>query len=222
MANPLNQTKAAILKIWGDFKKVAFYCNVATQCLTVAYLVYALCAPSGLWYVNTVLLALAVSYSAFFLYMTKHETSKEFKKIIKTTYKWAKRAIKLFTLGITVYGLFLAADYLTPLALILPTFTIVSWTLGILVELICAVIESRLDYVFEGLAEDFGKVPFLGKWVKDLTGKDGEEEIPSEKLLYLRNEVAASEAVKEERRAAEKERKKAKKREKWKAFFSKK
>lgn len=218
-----SHTKAAFLKIWKDFKQIGFICNVATQALTITYLIYNLCVGSGLWFINALLLAFATAYSIFFFYMLPHEEKKEVKKTVQRIYKWAKRLIKLFTIGVTVYGLFLAVDRLTPFSLILPVFTIVGWTLDILIEIICLVIESRLEYIFEGLAQDFGSIPIIGKHIEGFTGKEGAKTaVPSEKLLFLRNEVALAQAQEDERKAEAKEQKKADRKRRVKAFFSKK
>jgi len=199
-------TKAAVLKIWGDFKRISFVCNICTQILTLSYLIYALISQTGLWYINTFLLALSLAYTVFFL-CTHQREKRNVKKIGKKIYKWIKRITKLYPMIVTVYGLFLSVNHLTPLALILPILTIAAWVLDVLIEIICMVIQSRLDYLFIGLVEDTKNIPLLGRWTKNITGKyedDENEENPVRE--YLRAQAAL-----ERERIEQAEGKKAKK-----------
>lgn len=216
----LGHTKAAVTLIWNEIKRIGFICGVAAHAFTIIYLITTFFTNTGLWYVNAILLALAVLNTGFAIYFDKHEKeTKKLKKTVSTTHQWAKRALKLFTLGITLYGLFLIPNNLNPISLIGPICIAAFWLLDVLIAIICMVVESRVDYILEGLAADLGDIPLLGKYVKEGTGKGLDLGEPNEKLEKLQEMAIANDAdwnVKVEKSKAYK---KEKRKEKTKLFF---
>ena len=186
----LGRTKAAIMLIWNEFKNIGLIFGIASHALTIGYLIITLFTNTGLWYVNGILLTLAVVNAAFAIYFELYEKSaKKLKKTVSAVYKWSKRTIKLFTLGITFYGLFLATTNLTPLSLISPILIAVAWLLDVLIAIICMVIEAKLDYILEAITADLKHIPLIGKEVQKLTHKGMNVGQPSDKLEQL-NEMA--------------------------------
>ncbi len=217
----LGHTRAAVTLIWNEIKKIGFICGIAAHAFTIIYLITTFFTSTGLWYVNAILLALAIANACFAVYFEKHEKeTKKLKKTVSNTYKWAKRALKLFTIGITLYGLFLIPNNLNPFSLIGPICIAAFWLLDVLIAIICIVVESRVDYILEGLAADLGDLPIVGKLVKEGTGKGLELGEPNEKLEKLREIAVANNAdwnVKVEKSKAYK---KEKRKEKTKLFFN--
>ena len=198
MALFLGHTKAAVKMIGAEFKQIAFLFNIATQAVMLGYLIYALIAPIGLWYINTALLVLSLAYLVFTLYTNYASVKKEAKQTVKSIYKWIKRVLKLFPLGIAVYSLFLAPSNLTALSLISPIAITVGWLMDILITILYSILESRLDLLMEGITADLGSIPFVGKYVKEATGK-GIGNTANEKLETLQEIAAADEAEWNER-----------------------
>ena len=171
MALMLGHTKAAIKIIGKEFKNIAFIANIITQLAMLGYLVYNLISSSGLWYINLALLVLSLSYFTFTIICHTQEIKKETKKEVKAIHKWIKRVLKAFPISIAIYSLSLAASNLTPIALISPIIIAVGWLLDISINIIYLIIVSRIDLICEGLAADFGDTLFIGKYVRQATGK---------------------------------------------------
>ena len=101
----LDYTKMAIKQTITDLKRTDYIRNVATQIIYIIYLIYTLIAGAGYLAANIVLLVLSVSYTVFFLTITscgKTPEGKNVKNAGTKIYVWAKRLIKLFTLGLTI------------------------------------------------------------------------------------------------------------------------
>ena len=189
----LDYTKAAIKQTADDFKKVDYIRNVATQVLYIAYLIYALIAPTGYLAANIPLLVLSVGYFIFFLIATHKRTEKKLKKIVKTVFTRCKQAINFFTLGVTVYGIWLTAEQVTPFSLILCSLMIVGWVLQIVFEIIIKFFSKRVNLIIEGLEADYENmtkpVRSVGNFFKKVTGKEIEEKEPTKARVFLDKKV---------------------------------
>lgn len=207
----LDYTKAAVKHTVEHIKKLDYARNIATQLLYIAYLVYTLIAKVGSQIANGILLALSVAYLIFFLYVTKVKTEKSLKRTGKNLYKHAKRLVKLFNLGVAVYGICITAKHVTPLALLFVAFMIVAWVLQIVFEVLLRAIAKKAQFILEGLEEDYKQltkpVKTVGNFFKKITGKEVQEEAPpSENVIILQEEVQKE----KERKRAEKQAKKKK------------
>lgn len=210
----LLHTKVAFSKIWDDFKKIYFYFKIATHAFALIFLLYSLITNLNLWIVHTLLLMLEIAYAIFSFWDGDWKT-KEIKKEIKKSYKAIKLVLKAIPLGISLYGLFLAAENLTVLSLLLPVLTLVSWILTILMAIVGFVLERYLNLVFDGLSEDFKRIPFLGKWINDITDRD----VNTNNLEQLRELATAVDKEIQEKRQTEKQTNRERKKDKIKKFF---
>ena len=211
----LDYTKAAIKKTIEDFKKIDFARAVITQIIYIAYLIYVVCIQSGVLVANIALLTLACAYFAFFLYMKTRGVKKQVKKAVQKTYKWSKRLIKLFNLGVMIYGLSITASHFTALSLILAALMIVGWVLELLFEVVFRFFLGRAKFILEGMEADYEKltkpVKTVGNFFKKLAGKEVEpEKEPSKDREILDKMVAKEKAQKEQEKAQERVNRKAK------------
>ena len=195
-------TKAAFKKIVDDFKKIDFARSIITQGIYMAYLIYAICIQSGVLGVNIALLTLACAYFGFFLYMKTRGVQKQVKKLVQKIYKWCKRLIKLFNLGVMIYGLSITASHFTALSLILAALMIVGWVLEILFEVVFRFFVNKAKFIMEGMEADYKNltkpVKTVGNFFKKLTGKKVEEEPePTKNRIILDKMVAQERAQKE-------------------------
>lgn len=187
-------TKVAWKQIESDFKKLAFICNICTQLLYIAYLVYALFTKTGFFAANIILLILSIAYFAFFLYATKQELKKKTRKIIKRIYKRCKQLIKVFTLGILLYGLWFTAKDVSPISLIFTVFMVIAFLLDVLLEIIVKYLVNRVNLMMEGLKTDWDNakkpVTTVGNFFKKIAGKEiPEEPAPTKERLFLDEKV---------------------------------
>lgn len=199
-------TRAAFRKIVDDFKKIDFIRCVLTQSIYIAYLIYAICIGSGLLAVNIALLTLAVAYFLFFLYMKRYGVQKLVKKTVKKVYKWSKRLIKLFNLGVMIYGLAVTANHFTALSLILAALMIVGWVLEILFEVVFNFFLKKAKLIMAGMETDYKQVTkpvtTVGNFFKKLSGKQVEPEPePTTERVTLDKLVAQERAEQAEERA---------------------
>ena len=202
-------TKAAFKKIIDDFKKIDFIRSILTQGIYIAYLIYVVCIQSGVLAVNIALLTLACAYFGFFLYMKTRGVKKQVKKVVQKVYKWSKRLIKLFNLGIMIYGLAITASHFTAVSLILAALMIVGWVLEILFEVVFRFFVNKAKFIMEGMEADYKNitkpVKTVGNFFKKLTGKQVEEEPePTKNRVILDKMVAQERAQKENERVDKK------------------
>ncbi len=210
----LLHTKVAFSKIWDDFKKIHFYFKITTHAFTLIFLLYSLVTKLDLWIVHTLLLILEIAYAVFSFSGGDWKT-KNVKKDVKKSYKAIKLVLKTIPLGIALYGLFLAAENLTVLSLLLPVLTLVSWILTVLTAIASHILERYLNLVFDGLSEDFKRIPLLGKWINDITERDSH----TDNIQQLRELATAVDKEIQDKRQAEKQTNRERKKDKIKKFF---
>ena len=209
----LLHTKAVFSKIKTDFNKILFYLNISTHSLTIVFLLYSLIANLDLWVVHSLLLILQSAYT-FFSFSKGNWKTKRVKKEVKKSYKIIKITLKAIPLGTSLYGLFLATENLTVLSLLLPVLTLVSWILTVLLVIVDNVLERYLNLVFDGLNEDFKKIPFLGKWFSEVADRDSNTE-----NTEIQEWAAAIDKEIQEKRQAKKQAKHERNKDKIKNFF---
>ncbi len=209
-------TKTAVAKVVSDFKKLDYIRNIATQILYIAYLLYALIAGAGLMLANGILLFLSVAYFIFFLLVTTGKTNKskaKTRKIVHRVFTRCKQLIKLFTLGVMIYGIYATTTHITPLSVVLSAFLIVGWVLQIVFEVVLRFFVNRANFLLEGLEADIETITkpakTVGNFFKKMTGKEIEPEKERSKTrIWLDNKVAENRAEKKELKAQTKRDKK--------------
>ncbi len=208
----LDYTKSIFAKTVEDLKIIAFYTALILQVLQVGYLIYALCIGLGILIANVILLILTASYLGFMLYLHWGTVGETLKTILKSVYQWSKRVIKLFTLGISVYGLCItASETITTkslISIILLVFMLIAWVLEILFSLILMVVERRATLLLDAMKMDFEPVFKAKNFFDKIRGKEVEEDIVSTKS---RNILTKMNTERKERLKANKLERKAEK-----------
>lgn len=169
----LDYTKMAIKQTVSDLKKTDYIRNVATQIIYIIYLIYTLIVGTGILALNIVLLVISTSYFVFFLTMTFAGKTPEGKNVKKTgtaVYVWTKRLIKLFTLGVAVYGICTAVERVSAVSVILAALMIVGWILQIIFEVLIKILTNRVNFILEGL-EAVKARAFGGKFFQKSDGQ---------------------------------------------------
>ena len=214
-------TKSVFLKTLDDLKKLAFLFSLCLQIFQIGYLLYALIIGSGSLAVNIVLLVISIAYLVLIFYFYRNKIKNSTKQLLKNIYRWSKRVIKLFTLGVSIYGLYAtASDVITLKSLIsimLLVFMLITWILDVLLSLVILVIERRKNMFFDAMKMDFEPVFKAKNFFDKVRGREVEEElVPTKmrtKLDLLKNEFREKKAQikldKKAERAAKKAAKKA-------------
>ncbi len=208
----LDYTKMAIRQTIADLKRVDYIRNVATQIVYIVYLIYNLAAGAGYLALNIVLLVLAAAYFVFFLTVTSLGKTPEGKTLKKTgtaVYVWCRRLIKLFTLGLTVYGICTAVGHVSALSVILAALMIVGWCLQIIFEVLIKILTNRVNFILEGLEADLDNmlrpVRSVGNFFKKIAGKEVKPEKELTKnQLRLKEKVEAYRAEQKRKKVEEK------------------
>ena len=127
-------------------------------------------------------------------------TKKEVHKVVKTIYTRCKQIIKLFTLGVMLYGVWLTTENVTPLSVILSALMIVGWVLQIVFEILIKFFTKRINLLLEGLEADYENMTksarTVGNFFKKITGNEVEEKEPSKARLLLDKKVEEAKAEK--------------------------
>lgn len=199
----LDYTKAAIQKTVDDFKKLMYVIEFLSQIIYIAYLAYTLFTAADFFIVNLILLLISTLYFIFFLYVTRgkynYVENKKIKKRAKRVYNHTKKVLKLYTLGVTIYGFFLTSKHVTIFSLGFMVMMVVGWVLGLVFEIISSIIENRVGLVLSGLEADWQQVikpaKAVGNFFKKVTGKEVEPEPePSKNRILLEKRVAENKA----------------------------
>ncbi len=208
-------TKAALDKTIKDFKKIIFITALCTQIFSIIYLAYTLISKTGIFWINLILLILSVGSFVFFLYKLKKEEQKPSDVTIKRVFSFSKLTVKLFNLGIVIYGFYTAAATVSPITIIVTVLMIICWILQILFEVVAIVVGHLKQFFTEAFQADVATItkPIreTGNFFKRLFGKEVEETAPTKTQALLEKRIAEQKEEKQKEKLAEKERKKKEK-----------
>ena len=177
----LNNTRATFDKILVDFKRFSYYTGILLNSVYIFSMIYAIVSDRGSLVLNIVMLAAAVGYLVFYLFTfwKNEKVNKSQKKKIKRIYRFAKLIMSFVSLTITVYGLYIAAENVTLISLLLATMSVISWIFGATTAFIIEFIESRKNMIVTALAMDFEPitkpVSNITNAVRMITGKEPQE-----------------------------------------------
>ena len=181
--------------------------------MSILYLVYALVTQTGILLANVILLGATVGYLSFFIWYTQREKkNKQLKQRIKNTFKWIKRFVKIFTIGVALYGLYFTAKQVTVLSVVLSAFMIIGFTLDILFEVVLKFVINKASFVYEAVQLDLEEmkkpVTAVGNFFKKMKGEEIEVKEPTKNQKLLDELVATA---KEEKKLKKEEKKALKK-----------
>lgn len=207
----LEYSLTAFHKIKNDFLRIKRVFDVITPLFSIAFLTYAVIAKTGVFWANVILLSLAVAYYVFHVIVTFRKTDKELKRTVKTIYKACVRIIKLFTLGVALYGLWFSMGDANPLSMLLTILSLVGWLLQVALDIILYVINRYANFLKEAIMADIEElkkpVTNVTNFFKKMTGKEIEEKEISKTRAKLDEMVVEH---KEERKALKAEAKEQK------------
>ena len=213
-------TRAAFTLITKELKLFSQIFKVSLIIFSAFYYSYAIIFNVGNIIINTLLLALTISYSIF-EFCTKNIEDKDFKKISKKIYSFSKLFLRAVSLGGTIYGLYSSSITTSPITTVVLTLMIILWILQILLELVTCIMEKYLDFVITGIKQDFkeikGKAGVVADVllaggvvgaVKKITGIDQQPKEENQILEKLDKEIEKKKIAKAEARRLKKYKKK--------------
>lgn len=206
-------TRAALNKIVSDLRRVNYVYNIISPLFSIFYLIYACVVKSGLLAVNIALGVLTLAW--LIIYLAAYTRNEEFLRRSKHIINRAKIAVRAFSLGVAVYGIYIASEHVTVFSILFASVTALGWIGQVVLELLTSYIEAQVDLIIEGFKADmegFTKpVRVVESVIKRVTGRaDSEEEAekkPSKRRLLLEEKVGR---MLEERRRKKEEKKQKK------------
>ena len=230
-----DRTKLVIDQTIRDVKKIGEIFNIVTQVSYIAYLIYALIAPTGNWIANTVLLVLSVAFFIFSLiagdYLKKHgkPEQKSMRKVmykVKRIYSHSKLLVKLFPLGISLYSVYLTSGNVNPFTLITLVFMLVSWILQIVTEILVYVFNKKKDLLIEAFKADVDTVlapaKSVGNFFKKITGQETNTQPAPPPTKKMQKIEAKLQTIQEEKKREKLEKQAEKERKRQESFEEKK
>lgn len=209
----IDYTKVAVKKIFDDFKHFVYLFQVCVYILYTLYLIYAIITQSGILAVNIILLVFSLAYLIFFIvYNQRKQKNKTLKKVITEIFKWSKRAIKLFTIGVALYGVYETSKNVNPLSVVLSALMVVGFVFDLLFDLIIRFVSKRIHFVYEAIQADVETItkPFTA--VKSFFKReDAPPPPPTKNRLLLDELVATARAEKADKKLSKKEKKRLEK-----------
>ena len=211
---PFQYTKEAINVIIQTAKKALFWIAFSTQCLTIIYLIYTLIASSGNALINSILLVISVFAFFYFLQTSFSEAKQKNGNAVKHILSFSKLFIKLFNLGIIIYGFYTAASTVSPISIIITVFMILFWLIQIIVEILTILIVYVKNFVLEAFDADINCLtrPFTstGNFFRRLVGKEVKPTAqPSSVQQKLAKRIQEKKEQKKQEKKAKKQAKKA-------------
>ena len=212
----LDYTKIALQKIADDFKRLVYIFSIITQLAYMAYLAYALVAGVGIFWVNVTLASIAVAYFLFFMIVTRGNAlyvKQGLHKVVQKIFKISKMLLKVFTIGVMLYGVYSTTQNVTPIGVILSALMIVGWLLQLIFEVLGNVVSSRFQLLLSAIEADKDEmtkpVKAVGNFFKRITGQEVEPEKEKSKTrIWLDKQVEEKRAKRRDEKSQEKAAKK--------------
>ena len=175
----LDYTITAWEKAVNDAKRLFYGFGLVSQILYIAYLLYAIFAPAGIFVVNIILCIASLIYFGFYTF-AYDKVKNCVKEYAKRAFVWFKIGVNAFTLGVALYGIYAATTHVTPISVIMVSLMVVSWVIRIFLELAVYFLESELNLIIEGMRADWENmtkpVKTMGNAIKKIAGKEIEPE----------------------------------------------
>lgn len=169
-------TKATLQKNIERFKRWDFYRSIVTQLIYIAYLSYALLVGIGVKIANAILLPLAVAYFLFYIIAYTRTVKKKIRKRVKRIFKRSKQLVKIFALGVLIYGIIASAYEVRPLSLFFTFMMAMGVLIQIIFELLFRFLKRKAKLFMQSLEQDFA--PFAS--IKNLFIRNQNETVDNE------------------------------------------
>ena len=206
----IDYTRAAIDKTLNDFKRFGFIFNIVIELLTISYLVYAIIAGVGIIYLNVALVTLSLAYLTFYIVIGRDPEKKKLCVQTKRSYKYFKIAVHTVSLGITVYGLYIATEEPSFVSIVMAAATTVGWAINLLVTFSINYISSKANFIVRAIEADIEEakrpVEKVDNFLKKIRGEEIKpKDAPDKTRALLESTVYAY----REKKRIEKEKRKA-------------
>ena len=182
-------TRATLDKIVTDVKMFSRFFSIATLAFSIGYMIYAMASGVGVLWVNICLTVISVAYMVIYIMFAekKDRTSKEVRRYSAHAFKCTKIVLKAYTVGLTIYGIYIAAEKADAIAIILALINLCVWGLQVMLELVSLVVERYKELLIASIQADVEQITKPVKTVIDTVKVfTGHEPKPSQVPLSKR------------------------------------
>ena len=165
-------TREAFARIFKTWNVVKWIFEYGMSMLMIIYLILALIFSLGNDIVNgillgitTLMLIVTIAISQKQLYKKQNVITIRGVRKTKHALKWGKIVVKAYSLGVTLYGMFIAASMVSPLSIIMTTLLIILWILTVVIELISVLLEVLKNYLIDSIQKDVNKIKDEYDWL---------------------------------------------------------
>ena len=144
-------TRASIDLIIKDLKRIYRTFRIISFLVMFSYFVFAAIVGLGIRWVNITLASILLAYQIVDFIIS----SKRAKKYVRRGYTWIKIIVRAISLGFIIYGIYEAAENVTPLTIILVTLMIIFWIAQIIFEILLEIFEDKRDLLLDAVKKDF-------------------------------------------------------------------
>jgi len=157
-----------------EIKKVAHLATILLCSINVIYPIYSIIVNKGYIIANIALSAITLAYLIYYLIMYKKDekSDKGKKTAAHNIYKWSKRVISLFTLGITAYGIYFTAKDTDVISLLITAFMVVFWVLDVVAEILRIVAERKIGLLITALKMDGEGIVSILNFFRNVAGDE--------------------------------------------------
>ena len=161
-----DNTKAAWMKLRRFLGVITWVFNYGMNALMIVYLSLAIGFEIGNFIANVILLPTTIAMLVVTIILSKVEKRPTRRKLrlTKRVLKWSKLLVNAFSLGVTLYGMFIAASMVSPISIILTTLLIIMWIIKVLVEILTEVFEHFMKIFMEGITKDLIDIKQNNQW----------------------------------------------------------
>lgn len=162
-----SNTIGELKKLYNDIKRIGFVFSVAMQIINMVYLLYACIVGNGFLWVNIVLFVVTLAYFIVYLiaFDSKNPLVAKINQKARHIKKWIVIAVKAFTLGVAIYGLYSTANNVNFVSMLLVIFMLLGWVAQILIELFSIFIEKQIQIIKTAFLKDVEPFIKVGKAV---------------------------------------------------------
>lgn len=161
----LENTIEAFGKVKKDFDFLSWCFTYGINIVMIIYLAISISLSMGNFLVNISSISLTTLGLIFTIVFKSKRKTKKANKIAKQKLKKTKRVLNIakllvqtYSLGLTIYGMYIATTHVSPVSIIITTLLIVMWIIKAIIEIIKFLFIFEKDRLLNGIKKDFAVI----------------------------------------------------------------
>lgn len=157
-----DNTREAVAKLKRYIGFIKWVSSYGTHGLMIIYLTLALIFGLGNFIANAILLPITIAVLVCTIVFSAGEQSRKQRRLNKRRLRKTKNLLKAgkilvntYSLGVTLYGMFIAASMVSPISIVLTTLLIIMWIVNVIVEIIQVLVDYLIELFTTSIKKDF-------------------------------------------------------------------